>query len=251
MTSSKCFLLPFAIGLCAALMAFGLTGCEDFPAGKYTDDIFAGTDPSFDKYPGMNVNTQGVAGTSFIWPEQIQQVNVIKGERNQLSEEEQDDELPVTDKMFGGGLSIIVSMEIQNVSDSAYELSLPAGLLLQAANRNVYQNGILVKKVVIPFQANEKRTVSLRFYGLNQGKGPSDPDGVYSLPQYSTNIAAFQPLFAVCAERKVNINEYSQENILSYYSACETIQEIVYAITQGRTFTEAEIKRYLKHVKKA
>lgn len=224
--------------------------CTFLDAIKYSDEIKAGTDPSYNEYPGMNANTQPLTGTLFVWPAaKFHLEGLAMGEQNQSSEEDRDDDMKVTDDMFGSGLFVIVTLDIKNLTDQHQVLELPRGLLLQSASTS-YQNGILVKKVEIPFKANEERKVSIRFYCLNADLHGSDSGSEYAPLGLVTNIPAFEPLFNVCEEKKINIDEYKTISILSYYGACTTVQEIVWAITQGKTFTETEIKKYLKHVKK-
>ena len=235
--------------LFVALMCIGcLASCTLFDAMKYSEEIYDGADPSYDKYPGMNANTDPLTGTAFYWPEAFKINSVIMGEQNQRDEEDQSEDLVISKNMYGSGLCVIVTLDITNVTSSKQTLVLPRGLLIEAAS-SAYQNGILVKDVKIPFKANEQRKVSVRFYCLNSSAHASDGEAVYGIG-YVTNIAAFQPLFNVCEGKKLNIDQYSTLSILSYYSACTVVQEIVWAITQGKTFTEKEIKKYLKHVKR-
>ena len=223
--------------------------CAFFDSITNANEISEGTDPSYDKYPGMNASTLPLTGIPYVLPDGFRLTRVIMGEQNQSSEEDRDDDMKVTDDMFGSGLFVIVTLDIKNLTDQHQVLELPRGLLLQSASTS-YQNGILVKKVEIPFKANEERKVSIRFYCLNADLHGSDSGSEYAPLGLVTNIPAFEPLFNVCEEKKINIDEYKTISILSYYGACTTVQEIVWAITQGKTFTEAEIKKYLKHVKK-
>lgn len=230
--------------MCIACFA----SCTMIDAFKYSEEISDGTNADYDKYPGMNVNTQPLSGKAFTWPSYIKINDVITGEQNQSNEEDQDEDMKVTKDMFGSGLFVIVTLRLENTSSEKQTLLLPRGLMVQSAS--VYsQNGILVKDVEIPFAANEKRVVTVRFYCLNSNAGGSTSSDVYAIG-YVTNIPAFEPLFNVCEGKKLNINQYNTSNILSYYGACTSVQEIVWAITKGKTFTEAQIKKYLKHVKK-
>ena len=233
----------------ALMCVAALASCSFMDAVKYSEEISAGTDPSYDKYSGMNASELPLTGIPYTLPIEFKLNNVITGQQNQSSEENQEDDLKITDDMFGSGLFIIVTLDIENNTDQRQVLTLPCGLLLQSTS-NGYQNGILVKKVEIPFKANEKRTVSVRFYCLNSSAHGSDSGSEYAPLGLVTNIPAFEPLFNVCEGKKLNIDQYKSISILSYYGACTTVQEIVWAITQGKTFTEKEIKKYLKHVKK-
>ena len=234
--------------LLALMCIAGFASCTMIDAVKYSEEISDGTDASYDKYPGMNASTLPLTGKVLTWPSYIKLNNVITGEQNQSNEEDQDADMKVTDDMYGSGLFVIVTLVLENTSSSDQTLLLPRGLLIQSAESS-YQNGILVKDVEIPFKAKEQRVVSVRFYCLNASAGGSSSSAVYGIG-YVTNIPAFEPLFNVCENKKLNINQYKSSNILSYYGACTTVQEIVWAITKGKTFTEAEIKKYLKHVKK-
>lgn len=222
-----------------------LASCSLFDAAKYSAEISDGTDPSFDEYPGMNANTQPLEGEIFNWPETFTLNSVIVGEQNDST---QNEDATVTDDMYGSGLCVIVTLDLTNTQNKKDTLRLPAGLLVQATS-STYQNGILVKRVNIPFKANERRVVSVRFYCLNVAAHASNSEAQFAPLSLITNVPAFDPLFNVCAGKKLNINSYKGLNILSYYGACVTVQEIVWAITQGKTFKEKEIKKYLKHVK--
>ncbi|MBO7458845.1 MAG: hypothetical protein J6T80_06300 [Paludibacteraceae bacterium] len=234
--------------LLALMCVCTFTSCAFNDIFKYSKDINDGTIADFDEYPGMNVNESPLTGIPFAAPANFEINNVIMGLQNQSSEEDQNEDLKVTKDMFGSGLFVIVTLDITNLSSSKQTLTLPCGLLLQSASSS-YQNGILVKDVLIPFKANERRHVSVRFYCLNAAAHGSDSEAIFGLG-YVTNIPAFEPLFTVCAEKKLNISEYNSSNILSYYSACTLVQEIVWAITKGKIFEESDIRKYLKHVKK-
>ena len=230
--------------MCIACFA----SCTMIDAFKYSEEINDGTISDYDRYPGMNVNTEPLTGKVFTWPSYIIINNVITGEQNQSQEEDQDADMKITNDMFGSGLFVIVTLTLENTSSQEKTLLLPRGLLLQSAS-SYSQNGILVKDVEIPFEPKERRVVSVRFYCLNSSLSASTSSDVYGIG-YITNIPAFEPLFNVCEGKKLNINQYKSSNLLSYYGACTSVQEIVWAITKGKTFTEAEIKKYLKHVKK-
>lgn len=234
-----------------ALMCTGLlASCAFGDLIKYSEEINSGTDDSWNEYPGMNVNDDPLTGTAFVLPDGIEISDMVTGLQNQKDEENQDSELRITEDMYGSGLFIIVTMKITNLKDKAQTLTLPAGLLLQNSTGD-YQNGILVKDVNIRLKSEETREVSVRFYCLNSARHASDPDAQYGKPLFVTNIAAFQPLFNVCEEKKINIDEYSSIGILKYYTACSMVQDIVWAITKGKTFKEKDIRKYMKHVKNA
>ena len=238
--------LLFAL-MCVATLA----SCSLWDAVKYSSEISEGTIDNYDKYPGMNVSELPLTGIPYVWPAATFHLEgLAMGEQNQSREEDQDEDMKVTDDMFGSGLFVIVTLDIKNLTDQRQVLELPRGLLLQSTSSS-YQNGILVKKVQIPFKANEERKVSIRFYCLNASLHGSDSGSEYNQLSLVTNVAAFEPLFNVCEEKKINIDEYKTISILSYYGAATTVQEIVWAITKGKIFTEKEIKKYLKHVKKA
>lgn len=230
-----------------ALMCTGLlASCAFGDLIKYSEEINSGTDSNFDEYPGMNVNDNALTGTPFTLPAGIT-MEAITGQQNQEDEENQN-EMAITDDMYGSGLFIIVTLKIKNASDKAQTVTLPAGLLMQSSNGN-YQNGILVKDVDIRVKAEASREVTVRFYCLNSSLHGSDVDATYSPFAYVTNVTAFQPLFNVCEEKKINVEEYASIGILKYYTACGIVQEIVWAITKGKTFKEKDIRKYLKHVK--
>ena len=232
-----------------AFACITFASCSFIDAFKYYEEIEAGTDPNFDEYPGMNVNEEPLTGKVFEIPSVFNVSGLAMGEQNQSEEENQDEDLQVTGDMYGSGLFVIVTLNIENLTNQKQTLLLPQGLMLQSASSS-YQNGILVKDVEIPFKANESRKVSVRFYCLNSSLHGSDAGASYNIC-YVTNVSAFEPLFNVCADKKLNIDEYRQISILGYYGAATTVQEIVWAITKGKTFTETEIKKYLKHVKKS
>ena len=236
----KLFLLLLSVGM--------LSSCVFNDLFKYSAEIEDGTDPNFDEYPGMNINDDPLEGELFELPEDVY-ITMIFGEQNQREEEDQDEELKITGDMYGSGLCVIVTLEITNDNSKDISLRLPAGLMVQSASSS-YQNGILVKDVIIPVKANKTRSVSVRFYCLNVDAHGSDSGSEYALA-YITNVKAFEPLFNVCAGKKVNIDEYKTSGILKYYSTSILVQEIVWAITRGKTFTEAEIQKYMKHVKKS
>ena len=235
--------------LVALLCAIAMTSCSFISVIKNTEKIYEGTDATYDKYPGMNVNEEPLTGTPFALPAGIEIANVFYGENNQRDEENQDESLSITDDMLGSGLCVIVSFDVKNTTGSKITLTLPAGLMLQAGSTE-YQNGILVKDVNIEVGANKTRRVSVRFYCLNASAHASDASAAYSFC-YITTIPAFRPLFNVCKKKRVNIDEYKSINILKYYSTATLVQEMVWAITQGKNFTEAEIEDYMKKVKKS
>ena len=235
------------IYLALLCMATLMSSCSFIGIGGKMKDIEDGADPDYDKYPGMNVNTEPLKGRAFVLPAGIEIENIIYGEGNQREEENQDASLAITDDMLGSGLCVIVNFNIKNVTDKNIDVTFPAGLMLQAAETS-YQNGILVKDVNLTVVANTTRRISMRFYCLNSHASASSPSAMYGL-SYITDIAAFQPLFNVCAVKRVNIDEYKALSILKYYSTCALVQEIVWAITQGKTFTEEEIRGFLNKVK--
>ena len=233
-----------------ALMCTGLlASCAFGDLIKYSEEINSGTDDSFAEYPGMNANDDALTGLPWAPPAGIT-IAEITGEKNQSREEDQDENLAITENMYGSGCFIIVTLNITNESTKAQTVTLPKGLLLQSSNGD-YQNGILVKDVNIRVKAEASREVTVRFYCLNNSLHGSSSESLYSPLKYVTNIAAFEPLFNVCEEKKINIDEYSSLGVLKYYTACGIVQEIVWAITKGKTFKEKDIRKYLKHVKDA
>ena len=233
--------------MCTAALA--LVSCNLYDAMKYSQEISEGTDPSYDKYPGMNANEDPLTGRPFAWPATFKLNSLIMGEQNQSSEEDQDASMKITENMYGSGLFVIVTLDITNLTNDDQVLELPHGLLIQATSSS-YQNGILVKDVKIPFEPKETRQVSVRFYCLNSSLHGSDSGAEYAPLGLITNIPAFDPLFNVAEGKKLNIDQYKSISLLGYYGACTTVQEIVWAITKGKTFKESEIEKYLKHVKK-
>ena len=235
--------------LLALLCIATFSSCSFINVFKYSEEINEGADDMFASYPGMNVNEDPLEGIEFILPDGVEISQIIYGEANQRDEENQDEGLTITEDMLGSGLCVIVTLEIENNNPEGLVLTLPAGLMIQSAS-GAYQNGILVKDVDIALAANKTRKVSVRFYCLNAALSASDNVSKYNL-SYITNVSAFQPLFNVCATKRININEYKPINILKYYSTATLVQEIVWAITKGKAFTEAEIQKYLKKVKNA
>lgn len=219
-----------------------LQSCSFIGAIKNLDEISDGTDEEFAAYPGMNASTEPLKGRAYAFPQGIKiEVKAADNDVDQTAES-------VRDNYYGSGCFVVNELKISNTGDQKVALVLPAGLMVQSGSSD-YQNGLLVKDVTLTLKANETITIFLNMYCLNASAHASDLDASYGICGIC-DIEAFKPLFNVCEEKKVNIEEYKTLGILKYYSATLTIQEIVWAITQGKTFTEKEIKGYLKRIAK-
>ena len=77
--------------LMALLCVLGLASCSMFDAVKYSEEISAGTQDDFDRYPGMNVSELPLTGNVFTWPAAIRMNGIITGQQNQSEDEDQDE----------------------------------------------------------------------------------------------------------------------------------------------------------------
>lgn len=203
--------------------------------------ISEGTDGSFDQYAGMNINDGTPTGKAFEIPTGIK--IALVGE----SGDEESDGKAIADNDRGSGYLVVVSATIQNETDTPCEMKFPAGLIVVSASGE-FQNGMLAKETSILVPANSSTTVKLHFYCLNSGRESSISGGDFSFGCI-TDIDAFDPLFEVCKTKKINIEEHKSSQYITYFTTATRVQDIIWAITKGKTFTKADIEGYLKKVK--
>lgn len=219
-------------------IAATLTGCGLFEDIK---SITEGTDPDFDEYAGMNKNTGTPTGTTFEIPNGV--TIVLKGE----DADEDGEGGIIADNSRGSGYLVIVNATVTNSTDTPCTMNLPAGLVIVSASGE-YQNGLLVKETSMSVPANATASVRLHFYCLNSNREASISGGDFGIGVI-TDVEAFAPLFDVCKTKKVNIEEHSSAQYITFFTTATRIQEIVWAITQGKTFTTSDIEGFLKKVK--
>lgn len=198
-------------------------------------------------FAGLGSNEDSPAGSKFQFPEGIELVGEISGNYYYNNPEEyvvKNDETifvrsqPVESnlKQGSGGL-VSVLFQLKNTKNQATRVVFPAGMILESMT-NEYQNGLLVKKTEVSVPANSTRNIIIDMYCCNAGRSASDGGAVYKWPIVTSN-PELQKLLNAAAKKRINLEEYSFDEMGEYFGFATIVQTVVWIITERTEgFTE-------------
>lgn len=240
----KKFYLPIvrfisSMGICAVLV-FLMNSCDLFNAIDALNDyaeiinMYQDTDYDYAGYAGMGASEEPLDGTAYVLPAGVTISGIITGNGYDEYDEER-----------GSGGLVQLSFIIKNARSTNVDVVFPQGLTTQNTTSE-YQNGILAKQTSVTVPAQDSVYLHLLFYCLNVSAHASDASAIYNIGPITT-IEAFKPLFEVCKNKKINIEQYGSKTD-KYESASSLVQSIVWCITHGKTFKKSQIKDMLSSV---
>lgn len=207
--------------------------------------------------PG-NIPGMGDAGgelevvAPFVLPEGVSLVGEVRGAGdssvsligNEISRNQSN--LKDYEGMYGsGGQWVLLNMVFENTTTKDAVVVIPAGCVFEynrddnETDDNNYQNGICLQEVRLTVFGSTRLNVVLFLYCINKGK-----EGSSSLVSYIIRGASTSELISFMVDalkyKRIDISDFSEEEMVEYNSITERIQEIVWAITNGSGLTQAD-----------
>lgn len=214
----------FVLLTIAAGMAFLFYACKKSSGG----DKPGGEQPG--KIQGMG-NTPGTPqGTPFVLPDGVTTIGNILGETCDTSYE------------AGSGGLVEVCIALYNNKNTDITLTVPAGLILVAAEPEENQHGILIHETIIVLKANKLTRLGLNAYCINSHRDPSAGDDVYTLGPV-TSSTLMKALIEQLKNKKVNREHYPEYD--GYSDVRGPLQDLVWSISDGLEMPAAERTRLL------
>lgn len=130
-----------------------------------------------------------------------------------------------------GGQNIILHIELRNDNDEDIDYVFEGGCLFECQQEGC-QHAICARRVAIRLRARMSRRCKLLLYCINLGKSGSSANLSYKILGVSESERIIKLINAL-QHKKININDYSTDNLEEYGGMCNHIQDIVWAITNG------------------
>ncbi|MFT5749510.1 MAG: hypothetical protein ACI93S_000771 [Ancylomarina sp.] len=190
--------------------------------------------------PGMgNAGGDLEVVAPFVLPEGISFVGTIKGFG--------DSEVPLAGEAFpnigsqlkdyegpvlgSGGQWLALELIFDNASSVNKDVVIPAGCVFEV-QEDGYQHGIVLQDVRIHVLGNNQIQVKLYLYCINKGKEGSSSVTTYVIRGVSTS-EWIAKLVAALEYKKIDVSDFTPEELEEYNRISEAIQEIVWGITNG------------------
>jgi hypothetical protein len=137
-----------------------------------------------------------------------------------------------------GGKFVLLTFRLRNTNAVGTEVIFPAGLV--AVSTSGSQNGLLIKKTSVIVPANETIKVALAMYCANHYRG-SSAGGIYNDIFIVISSSTLQPLFDLVANKRINIEEYTDNDKSTYWGIVNKMTDIVWHVTDGSGLTQSDI----------
>jgi hypothetical protein len=182
----------------------------------------------------------------FVLPDGISLVGVIRGAgdsnvsltgeaiflQNSLLK---DDLYPI---LGSGGQWLALELIFENATSVNKDVVIPAGCVFEVQEEG-YQHGIALQDVRIHVLGNNQLQIKLYLYCINKGKEGSSSVTTYVIRGVSTS--EWIGLLVEALEYKmIDISEFTPEELEEYDRITTAIQEIVWAITNGRGVNQTD-----------
>lgn len=120
-------------------------------------------------------------------------------------------------------------------------MEFPAGLITKSKSGG-YQNGLLLKKVVVEVPAKSSYKIALLTYCANASKSASSSYETYEWAVIS-NSSLIVDLCNRVKNKKINYEDFLSNETYTYSSQVYTLQGIVWKLTDyGNVLSEIDIK---------
>jgi hypothetical protein len=131
-----------------------------------------------------------------------------------------------------GGKWVLLAFYLNNTNDRDVEVVFPAGLVIKSKTGNS-QNGVLIKKTSVVIPSKAKYRVALAMYCANAHKSSSSGHK-YSEHFIISNSRTLWELINLVANKKINIEEYSDAERGVYSAIVGKLTQIVWNITDSQ-----------------
>tara|TARA_R110001583_G_scaffold8896_2_gene41961 strand:- start:7130 stop:7888 length:759 start_codon:yes stop_codon:yes gene_type:complete len=144
-----------------------------------------------------------------------------------------------------GGQWVLLNLVFENSTSIDQEVVIPAGCIFEYSHDddetddNNYQNGICLQEIRLTVFGSTRLNVVLFLYCINKGK-----EGSSSLVSYIIRGASTSELISFMVDalkyKRIDISDFTEEEMDEYNSITERIQEIIWAITNGSGLTQED-----------
>ncbi len=160
-----------------------------------------------------------------------------------VTSEDPEQDLYYLPAVGSGGGWIALELLFEIADDTNKDIIIPAGMMVEC-QADGYQHGIILQDVRIhitgPSENNEHANdkafhlqVKLYMYCINKGKAGSTKVVTYVFKGV-TSSELMDELIAALEYKKLDISKFSEEELAEYEEITAGIQDIVWAITNGR-----------------
>ena len=189
--------------------------------------------------PGMgNAGGQLEVVAPFVLPEGISLVGEIKGFGDSevplsgaavpINNRVKDYYNPV---LGSGGQWLALELIFSNASSVNQEFVIPGGCVFEV-QQDGYQHGVALQDVRIHVLGNNQIQIKLYLYCINKGKKGSSSVTTYVIRGVSTSEWIAKLVLAL-EYKKIDVSDFTPEEMEEYTRITTAIQEIVWAITNG------------------
>lgn len=126
---------------------------------------------------------------------------------------------------------IALKLIFENTTNTNKDILIPRGCLFEALEEG-YQNSILAQDVRINILRNQQIQIKLYLYCINKGENGSDETVQYKI-RGVTESKWMQNLIEALENKKIGIDYFTEAEKEEYKNIANSIQEIVWAITDG------------------
>jgi len=146
--------------------------------------------------------------------------------------------------IFGsGGQWVMLNVVLENSTPVDQEVVIPAGCVFEykhdenETDDNNYQHGICLQEVRINIYGSARHNIILFVYCINKGKEGSNNLVSYIIRGTSTSkLIAF--LVDALKFKRIDVTDFTDDEMEEYNRITDRIQEIVWAITNGSGLTQ-------------
>ncbi len=131
-----------------------------------------------------------------------------------------------------GGEWIALNLLLEVADGVNKDIIIPAGMLVKC-EQDGYQNGIVLQDVRIHLAGCKNIQIKLFVYCINKGKTGSTKQLTYVFKGI-TQCELFTALTAALEYKKIDISDFSEDELEDYEYITTGLQDIVWAITNGR-----------------
>ena len=152
----------------------------------------------------------------------------LKGELVFIANTKLKDYSPI---LGSGGQWLALELIFENATSVNKDIVIPAGCVFEAQEEG-YQHGIVLQDVRIHVLGNNQIQIKLYLYCINKGKEGSSSVSTYVIRGVSTSEWIAKLVLAL-EYKKIDISEFTEQELEEYDRITTAIQDIVWAITNG------------------
>lgn len=131
-----------------------------------------------------------------------------------------------------GGQWVILDILLHNTNNYDTYFTFNRGCVFECKEKN-YQHAICLRKVRFKIAKKIKKRIKLFLYCINKGRSGSKFGIGYNL-RGVTKSERMMKLCNALQYKKIDISHYDTNQLSDYYAKCKRIQDIVWAVTNGK-----------------